>query len=380
MDRIQNFRDTLAHRQPAGLILDLGGCPLSSMEGGTQNRLLDLLGFPKPEPRRFLFGKVQRLEESLLRYLDIDTRSVGEILHPMDSQFAVLSEDTYMDEWGITRRFDGTYWNTIAHPLEGAEAEDLDHFRFPNPDSIDPEQLAGIAAEAKALWEAGEYVICAEHPVYGVFELGCWLCGFEDFLVKVLTDELFVRKLFDRILDYQRRVIELYYGAVGPYIHYTSSGDDFATQDNLFLSQDCFRRLIKPSLRERISYTKQFTKASFLHHSCGNVSSLIPDLIDCGVDILNPIQPCAKEMDPRKLKEAYGANIVFHGGCDTQKLLPFGTEETIREGVFQLLEAMFRDGGYVFAAAHNLQDDVPPENILYMFQAARAFGNGHGQR
>lgn len=192
----------------------------------------------------------------------------------------------------------------------------------------------------KQLWEAGEYVICAEHPVYGVFELGCWMCGFEDFLVKVIADPDFVKKLFDKILKYQRRVIELYYGAVGPYIHYTSSGDDFATQESMFLSLDCFRELVKPCFKERVAYTKRFTDAKFLHHSCGNVSALIPDLVDCGVEILNPIQPCAPEMAPEALKARYGSQVVFHGGCDTQKLLPFGTEESIRQGVRALIEAM----------------------------------------
>lgn len=374
MDRMKRFYDIMDHRKPQGLILDLGGCPLSSMEGGTQNRILDLLGFPKPEPRHYLFGKVQRLEESLLRYLDIDTRSVGEILHPEDSQFQILSEDTFTDEWGITRKFDGTYWNILKYPLENAEAEDLDHYRFPNPDSIDMRQIEAMAAEAKRLHDAGEYVICAEHPVYGVFELGCWLCGFEDFLVKVMLDPDFVKKLFDIILDYQKRVIEIYYGALGRYIHYTSSGDDFATQTSMFMSLEHFRSLIKPYMKERVAYTKKFTDAKFLHHSCGSVAPLIPDLIDCGVEILNPIQPCSPEMDPKKLKETYGHRIVFHGGCDTQKLLPFGTQESIEAGVRELVQIMNQDGGYIFAAAHNLQDDVPPENIIHMFQAARRFG------
>ena len=380
MSRIDNFNDTMAHRQPEHLILDLGGCPLSSMEGSTQTQLLQLLGYPLPKPQRFLFGKVQRLEESLLRYLDIDTRSVGEILHPTDSQFQILSPDEYIDEWGIRRRFDGVYWNTVSHPLEGAEVEDLDAYRFPNPDSIDPAQLTQITAEARALHDAGEYVICAEHPVYGVFELGCWLCGFEDFLIKLMTDELFVRTLFDKILSYQKRIIELYYGALGSYIHYTSSGDDFATQDNLFMRPERFRQLIKPYLSERIAYTLRYTQAKFLHHSCGNVSALIPDLADCGVEILNPIQPCASPMQPAALKAAYGETIVFHGGCDTQRLLPFGTERSIREGVRELIAAMRPNGGYIFAAAHNLQSDVPPENIIYMFQAARQYGARDGLR
>lgn len=373
MNRIENFSAIMEHREPENLLLDLGGCPLSSMEGETQNHLLDFLGFPRPEPKRYLFGKVQRLEEALLKYLDIDTRSVGEILHPSDSQFKMLSDSEFVDEWGIRRRFDGTYWNAVERPLEGADCEDLDHYRFPNPDSLDETQLEGIAAEARRLFEEDEYVICAEHPVYGVFELGCWLCGFEDFLVKVMIEPDFVRKLFDIILDYQKRVIEIYYGALGGYIHYTSSGDDFATKDSMFMNLDKFRELVKPCFKERIAYTKQFTGAKFLHHSCGNVFQLIPELIDCGVDILNPVQPCSPEMAPRRLKEAYGDKIVFHGGCDTQSLLPYGTKESIGRGVGELIETMNRSGGYIFAAAHNLQGDVPPENIIHMFQTARRY-------
>ena len=174
----------------------------------------------------------------------------------------------------------------------------MDDFRFPNPDSIDGDLIEQIAKDAKRLWDEGEYVVCAEHPIYGVFELGCWMCGFEDFLVKVLIDPDFVKKLFEKILHYQKRVIEQYYKAVGPYIHYTSSGDDFATQNSMFMRLENFRELIKPYFKERIAYTKQFTKAAFLHHSCGDVAALIPDLVDCGVEILNPIQPCAPEMQP----------------------------------------------------------------------------------
>jgi len=380
MNRLINFRDILNHKSPENLILDLGGCPLSSMEGDTQNRVLDLLGYKKPEPQRLTFGKVQRLEESLLKYLDIDTRSVGEILHPKNSQFEILSTDVYIDEWGITRKYDGQYWSIIKSPLKDAECKDLDNFLFPDPNSVDILQIEAIAAAAKHLYEEGKYVICAEHPVYGVFELGCWLCGFEDFLIKVMIDPDFVLKLFEKILDYQKKIIKIYYGAIGPYAHYTSSGDDFATQESMFMSLDCFGKLIKPFLKERIGYTKKFTDAKYLHHSCGNVFKLIPDLIDCGVEIINPIQPATFEMNPNNLKQKYGEKIVFHGGCDTQKLLPFGGEESIKEGVKDLISQMNINGGYVFAAAHNLQNDVPPENIIYMFQAARKYGGNNGLR
>ena len=126
-----------------------------------------------------------------------------------------------MDEWGIKRRFTGLYWDIVENPLKDATPEDLDAYRFPDGDSLDREQIRRIAEDAKRLHDAGEYVICAEHPVYGVFELGCWLCGFEDFLTRLMLEPEFVHKLFGKILDYQKKVIDAYYGALGPYIHYT---------------------------------------------------------------------------------------------------------------------------------------------------------------
>ena len=168
---------------------------------------------------------------------------------------------------------------------------------------------------------------------------------------------------------------EYYYKEVGPYIHYTSSGDDFATQASLFMSPDMFREKIKPYFKERVRFTKEMTDAAFLHHSCGNVHDLIDDLIDSGVDLLNPIQPTNEMMDPARLKKEFGDSIVFHGGLDTQEVLPFGTEETVKAAVNELISTMNVDGGYVFAAAHNIQPDVPPENVIHMFKAAREAGS-----
>ena len=186
-------------------------------------------------------------------------------------------------------------------------------------------------------------------------------------------DEEWIHRFFERVLEYQKKVIQRYYTAVGPYIHYTSSGDDFATQNAPFVSPDMFRELVKPYFKERIAYTKRFTKAKYLHHSCGSVYRLIDDLVDCGVEILNPIQPKAADMQPRGLKAAYGEKIVFHGGIDTQELLPFASESQIEEAVHETIEILNRDGGYIFAAAHNIQPDVNPRSLTVMLNAARKY-------
>jgi uroporphyrinogen decarboxylase len=266
------------------------------------------------------------------------------------------------------------YWEQVSYPLKDSTIEDLDKFKWPDPDSIDPKEIEQSAIEAKKLFEETDYVICAEHPIYGVFELGCWMCGFDDFLLRMILDVEWVEKFFDKIYDYQKRIIENYYGALGKYIHYTSSGDDFATQTSLFVSVEMFSEQIKPYLKNRIAYTKQFTDAAFLHHSCGSVFPLIGELIEAGVEILNPIQPKATYMNPANLKDNYGERIVFHGGIDTQDLLPFGNKESIEENVKSTIDILNSNGGYLFAAAHTIQEDVPPQNLIYMFEAARKFG------
>jgi len=375
MTRRENFYATLRHETPENLILDLGGNPLSTMEGKSMQTLLDFLGFRSDEPYDVLpFGKTRRIDERILNYFDIDTRSVGAILVPKKSQKKILSPTEYIDEWGIKRVFTGLYWEQVEYPLQGASVEDLLAYRWPDPDSIDPAEIDEYTRRAKELFTGMEYVVCAEHPVYGIFELGCWLCGFDDFLVKMAIDPEFVEKFFEIVLAYQKNVIEVYYGALGDNIHYTSSGDDFATQASLFMSPDMFAAQVKPYFKERISYTKKFTSAAFLHHSCGSVFPLIGELIDSGVEILNPIQPKAYEMEPEHLKKHYGEKIVFHGGIDTQDILPFGTKERIEEVVKTTIDIMNANGGYIFAAAHNIQEDVPPENLVTMFTAARKFG------
>lgn len=374
MTRRENFLKIMAHETPDDITIDLGGNPLSTMEGDSQNMLLDFLGYERSREPGPLFGKTQKIDEKILAFLDIDTRAVGTILTPYDSLFERIDEKTYIDEWGIKRRFTGMYWDIMEYPLKGANTTDLEKYKWPNPESVDLQLIDEYAKTAKHFHEKTDYVICGEHPVYGIFELGCWMCGFDDFLLKMVIDKDFVKRFFEIVLDYQKKVSKLYYSAIGPYIHYTSSGDDFATQTSLFISPEMFRELIKPYLKERIEYTKKLTDAFFLHHSCGNVHRIIPDLIDSGVEILNPIQPVGDGMEPELLKKNFGDDIVFHGGLDTQTVLPLGNKESVECSVEEIVSVMNTKGGYIFAAAHNIQEDVPPENVVHMFKAARKAG------
>jgi uroporphyrinogen decarboxylase len=265
------------------------------------------------------------------------------------------------------------YWEIISSPLKGASIDDLEKYPWPKVENIDMKQIDEFRELAKRLYNETDYVVGADHPVYGIFELGCWMCGFDDFLLKMALDPDFVNRFFEIILDYQKKVIEIYYGAIGKYIHFTTSGDDFGTQSGTFISPAMFEQLIKPYLKQRISYTKTFTNAYYFQHSCGSVFTLIPHLIDAGVEILNPIQPGAKDMEPEKLKKAFGDSITFWGGIDTQHILPSGTPQEVKNEVIKVLDAISANGGYVLAPAHNLQPDVPAENIIALFEAGKEY-------
>ena len=370
MSRRQAFIDTCNHKKPSKIITDLGGCPLSGLSKEAEIPLKRLFGFEGEER-----SNPYTVDERILKHFNIDTRGVGNILRPSDSLYKDIDENTRIDEWGIKSIYTGVYWENVGFPLKGATLKDLDNYKFPDPMSVSMEDIREIKKEAKYLYENTDYVICGSHPVYGIFELGCWMCGFDDFLMKMALEPEFIHRFFEIVLDYQLKVSELYYSEIGEYIHYTSSGDDFATQASTFMSVGMFDEFIKPYLAERIKKTKSFTNAKFLHHSCGSVSPFIPSLLEAGVDILNPIQPVTELMEPKNLKAAYGDKIVFHGGLDTQALLPNGTKEEIEAETFRLADAMNQDGGYIFAAAHNIQGDVPPENIIAVFEAINKYNN-----
>jgi uroporphyrinogen decarboxylase len=361
----ERFACTLAHQVPDRVPMDLDATDMTGIDGGPR-RLAPLLGI-NPSA----FASDADTDEAVLRALDIDIRGVGGIL-PTDSKLARrVSATELIDMWGIGYRFNGHHFEAVDRPLQDATLADLDKYPWPDPDRLDPAVLTGIAERARFLYERTPYVVCARHPCFGVLELGCWMCGFEDFLYRLAAEPEFVRRFFDIIHAYQTRIQARYYAAVGPYIHFTTSGDDFGTQTGPFLSPAMFADLVAPSLTARIRQIRGFTDAAFFHHTCGSVFALIPHLLAAGVEILNPIQPRATDMEPDRLKSAFGDRLTFYGGVDTQWLLPQGTVAEVEETTRALIRTLGKSGGFILSAAHTLQEDIPQENILALYRAGR---------
>lgn len=367
MTHRERFYSAVTHKQPDRAVFDMCGSPQTLIDyEQTKKGLLRLLGITGEKQGSYC------IDERVLERFDIDTRLIGGMPTPPTCHCQVYA-DGYSDSFGIRYKNVGDHYEICANPLRGKTIDDMLSYTFPDPDDIDMSLIEKWAAQAKYLHENTDYAVVAEHPVLGVFELGLWMFGYDDYLYRLAAEPETVHAFSERVLNYQKAVIERYYGALGPYIDCTTSGDDFGTQNGPFMSTPMFRELIKPYFKQRVEYTKKFTDGFYKHHTCGSVYAFIPDLKDCGVDILNPIQPGVYMMEHERLKHDFGDKIAFWGGIDTQHLLPEGTPEDVKREVKRILGIMEKDGGYILSSAHTIQKDVPPENIAAIFEGAREY-------
>lgn len=366
MTRRERFCLTMKHKPVDRPLRDIYGCPQTMIDAPeTIERIKEILGI---EGDRKGDGYV---DERILEYFDTDTRMTGGFPIPK-SPHTKYGEGYYYNEWGIGYRDVGGRYEIFHNPLKDKSFDEIKSYSYPKAEDIDDKIWSEYAAHAKRLYEETEYIVVGQHPVLGVFELGCWMFGFDDFLYRMAGEPQVVKWFFDKILEYQKKVIEKYYTAIGDYIHVTTSGDDFGTQRGTFMSVDMFREQIAPYYRERIDATKKLTKAYYQHHTCGSVYSLIPTLIECGVDILNPIQPGTLNMEPERLKRDFGDKICFWGGIDTQELLVHGSVWDVKAEVNRLIDIFSGNGCYILSPAHCIQSDVPAENVIAIFEAAKA--------
>jgi uroporphyrinogen decarboxylase len=181
--------------------------------------------------------------------------------------------------------------------------------------------------------------------------------------------EYIFQRITDFYLEYLRRTLE----AAGGGIDIVMMGDDFGTQKGLFMSPDMWRRFLRPGLKAFIDLGREYG-CKVAHHSCGSIKPIIPDLIQCGLDILNPVQPDVHDMDRRELKRRFGDRLSFHGSISIQRTLPFGTPDDVRSEVQERMASLAPGGGFIFCTAHNIQADTPTENIVALFEAYRTLG------
>ncbi len=363
MNHRERFALAMSHQELSRPPLDFGGSGLTGIRPSCQASLLQFLGFSGE-----LELVTSSVDERILSWAEVGFRPVGGIVDLPSPHTRVLSETAAVDCWGVQRTLIDGEWQITGHPLQEATLDDLRQFQWPEA-RIAEQQLILWEERARRLRQENWYVVVAEHPVYGILELGCWMCGYSEFLLKMAMEPDFVKLFFEKVLQIQLGVIEAYYPVLAPFIDLTTSGDDFGTQGGPFMSARMFEQLIAPYFKERIARTKALARCYFWHHSCGSVYALLDQLIACGVDILNPVQTSAASMQPEKLKERFGSRIVFWGGVDVQQFLPKATPAQVTLEVGRLMDVLGANGGYIMAPAHEMLSDILPENIVAWVQA-----------
>lgn len=264
----------------------------------------------------------------------------------------------------------GFYFDGLYHPLEKAESpRDIERWE---PATFSKEALEALGKEAKNLYENTDYAIMGSFGG-NILEGGQTLMGWEKFMSALLSNRPLVEALIEKMVEGYIKNLELYLDAVGDYIQIIQMGDDLGTQNGPMISPRLYKELIFPAHKRIYEYVHH--KAPHIYvflHSCGGIYELIPYLISAGVDILNPVQTSAANMEPEKLKREFGKDLVFWGGgCDTQRVLPFGTPEEVKKHIRERIAIFSSGGGFVFCQIHNIQANVPVENIIALLETVK---------
>ena len=314
-----------------------------------------------------------KTHEQLLRRLGVDLRGVGPRFVPPAlphcyADPSIAREDgVYRDIWQVgfvlNQTAQGQYMDLADSPLRQVETlEQIERHAWPSPDWWDYSTLADQARKHADCW------VWAHSR--GIFEISWFIRGFDTFMLDLaLRPELAVA-VMDRVQGYlmerTRRVLE----AGGGLIDMVEYNDDVGGQGGLLISPDMFRRHLKPRMAEFVRLCRSHG-AAVRYHSCGGIVPIIPDLIEVGIDVLNPVQSLAAGMDPFALKDRFGERLTFNGGLDTQSLLPTGTVDEVRRETERLIAHMNHRGGFILAPSHVFQCDVPLANILAVYEVAR---------
>jgi uroporphyrinogen decarboxylase len=371
----------LRHEEPDGVPIDFGarhGIHVAAhrelkqylgLEGGTDRIRSYLNNSAEPDPRL--------LDRFATDVIALQVGPGGGYTFRLDPE-----TKSYTDEWGITMRMPpgGYYYDPVGYPLASAQTV-ADVERYPFPDPADPTRVAGIVEPIRTASAARDKAILLNAPTVGIWWLAFYLRGLEQAMVDLGLQPELTEALAERITDWYVTLWDGVLAEVGDAVDVVQMEGDLGDQRGPLFSPALFRRLFKPRLRRIVDGIRRRTRAKLLLHACGSVAWAIPDLIDIGVDILNPVQVNAAGMETARLKREYGRHMSFWGGgCDTG-ILQYGSPADVRDEVLRRLADLAPGGGFVFGSIHNIQINVPPANIVAMFDTAREEGRyGGGPR
>jgi uroporphyrinogen decarboxylase len=393
MDSRNRILTALKHREPDRIPVDLGATESSGITGVAYNRLKKYLRLVGRTQIYDIYQMISKVEEPVLRKVCSD--AIPLLIEPRDWNPWTLQDGSPAEipAKANLRRLDngevvqfsedgrviarstsgGHYLDNVSPPLADARStadiEKYGYFKdFDWPDYLD-ETYDDLKHKAENLYSETDRLIVGNLWVH-VFAAGQSLRGYENFMIDLIADQKLAHCLMENLMRVYMERVSKYAEALREYVQVIEVNDDLGTQLGPQLDPALYRKMIKPYHKRLWRYIKEKTGCYLLLHSCGSVYDFIPDFIEMGIDALNPVQVSARNMDTARLKREFGSQISFWGGgCDTQRVLPFGTPEQVEEEVKRRVDDLAPGGGFVFTQVHNIQPDVPPENIMAMYEA-----------
>lgn len=379
MDPRERVLTAVDRREPDRVPYDLGSTVVTGIGVRPYERLRAHLGLRPAET--VVLDQMQQLAlvaDDVIEALEVDVRGI--FGSPGSGwRFEPRTVDGYrefMDEFGITWRMPidgGLYYDMVVHPLAGDRSSD-ELEAHPMPDPRDPARFAGMRDEADHITGVERRASIAKTIGAGIMETASWMRGYTDFYSDLALDPAAAESLMSRMLELKLAYWEVVTNTCGDALDIAHEADDLGGEHALIVSPETYRRHIKPYHRRLFDYLHSRGLKVF-YHSCGSIRPIVGDLIDAGVDILNPVQVRAEGMDSAELKAEFGRDVTFWGGgVDTQRVLPFGTPDQVRAEVRRRLDDLMPGGGFVFTSVHNIQSDVSAENILAMWETLHEHG------
>lgn len=367
LTRRERVHLALKHQDVDRVPVDFGG-RVSGIAVSTYDELKNKIGMGgKTE---ILDSRLQlaRVDEEIMEKFSVDTKYICQKAAASWDPKWDYEKGTYVDEWGITlgKPSEGYYYDYINYPLFQAKGmDDLEKHPWPNVEDLSRNE--GLIEEVEAVAKAKAPFVLTSYK--GTFEQAWALRGLEQFLMDLACNREFVEALLDKVLDIQKKMYGPFLEALGPNLDMVCFTDDMGGQNELMISPQMYKEIVKPRHMEMVKFIREKTQGALVaFHCCGSVVKILPDMIDLGVEVLNPVQVTAAGMDIEFLKNTYGDKLSFWGGIDTQKMLPFGKPEEVREAVKTTCEVLGKGGGYLLAPCHCIQAKTPVENILALFE------------
>ncbi|HEB32297.1 MAG TPA: hypothetical protein ENI15_15715 [Spirochaetes bacterium] len=366
-----------AIRHKEGVLpVDFGGLH-TSLHVNAYRGVMNKLGWDQVKPdMQDWFQMIVFPEKKLLDHFGADCLPL--YANPGGSWKFVIREDEknefFTNEWGIVLRKpkDGYFFDLYDCPLQKAvDLDEIKKYKWPDPE--DPARVQGLREKAMKLHEKTDKAIILFNSIGGTHEHSYFLRGLDLLLMDLAANPDIADYLAAKISEWTSAHITFVLKEIGKYVDIVQVGDDLGMTNGLIFSRDMYLKYYKYREKAIIDAIKNVSDAPVYFHSCGSIREIIPDLIEIGVEILNPVQIQARNMSSLELKKEFGNDLTFWGGGCDPRVLTLGTREEVKEEVRRLINDFSPGGGFVFGSVHNIQANDPPENIIAMFETVKEY-------